>query len=76
MKRCIVCDRKIKPGTNTPAGRICDRCWERWGKREPINGWKGLYRALVDDISIRHLIAGLVSIVAILYVLIFLQGGR
>ena len=74
MKRCKICGCKLTPRRNTVREHICTKCWDRWVKRDPVNGWEGVYHALIGDMPLSHLVAGIVAAVVLVWTFLLITG--
>lgn len=64
-KHCYCCGRKLTTLNQSRHDHICRQCWERWGARHRITGWRGFLLDMVEERFTRLLIASAVVLLIV-----------
>lgn len=64
-KHCYCCGRKLTTLNQSRHDHICRQCWERWGARHRITGWRGFLLDMVEERFTRFLIASAVVLLIV-----------
>lgn len=64
-KHCYCCGRKLTTLNQSQHDHICRQCWERWGARHRITGWRGFLLDMVEERFTRFLIASAVVLLIV-----------
>ncbi len=74
-KHCYCCGRKLTTLNQSQHDHICRHCWERWGVRHRITGWRGFLFDMVEKRFTRLLIASTVVLLAVLCIYCVMTWG-